>query len=71
MHYRAQLSATGRPSLPVLISETGWRTHDDAENAASTVAALRDEWLPDPRVASVIPFLLTSCVAVVPGLAWG
>jgi hypothetical protein len=60
VHYRAQLNATGRPSLPVLITETGWRMHDAEEKAASMLGALQDEWLPDSRVAGVMPFLLTS-----------
>ena len=61
VHYRTQLNATGGyPSLPVLISETGWRMPDEAEKAASVVAALQEEWLPDARVAGVMPFLLTS-----------
>ena len=33
---------------------------DEAEKAASVVAALQEEWLPDARVAGVMPFLLTS-----------
>ena len=58
VHYRTQLNATGRPSLPVLISEAGWKGHDEAAKAASIVAALQEEWLPDPRVEGVTPFLL-------------
>ena len=57
--YRAQLAATGNPSLPVLITETGWSGDNETEKATSFISALREEWLPDPRVAAVIPFLLT------------
>lgn len=60
VHYRTQLEATGYPSLPVLISETGWKGHDEVDKAVSIVAALQEEWLPDARVASVMPFLLSS-----------
>ena len=59
MHYRAQVNATGRPSLPVMISEAGWQGHDEAEKASSVVAALQEEWLPDKAVEAVIPFLLS------------
>jgi hypothetical protein len=57
--YRAQLNATGNPSLPVLITECGWSGHNETEKAASFVSALQEEWLPDARVVSVMPFLLT------------
>lgn len=60
VHYRTQLNATGRASLPVLLSEAGWKGHDEGEKAASVAAALQEEWLPDTRVAGVMPFLLTS-----------
>eukprot|EP01043_Picozoa_sp_COSAG02_P023014 COSAG02_NODE_1215_length_13852_cov_10.082600_8_plen_398_part_00 len=57
--YRAQLNATGNPSLPVLITECGWSGDNETEKATSFVAALQEEWLPDPRVVGVMPFLLT------------
>ena len=60
VHYRAQLNASGRPTLPVLITETGWREMSGAALAKSVVAALTEEWLPDARVASVMPFLLSA-----------
>jgi hypothetical protein len=59
-HYRTQLNATGRPTLSVLISETGWRGSNQSEMAVSVVAAFRKEWLPDARVESVMPFLLSA-----------
>lgn len=57
--YRAQLNATGNPSLPVLITECGWSGDNETEKATSFVSALQEEWLPDARVVSVMPFLLT------------
>ena len=57
--YRAQLNATGNPSLPVLITECGWSGDNETEKATSFVAALQSEWLPDERVVAVMPFLLT------------
>ena len=57
--YRAQLNATGNPSLPVLITECGWSGANETEKAASFVAAMQSEWLPDARVKAVMPFLLT------------
>ena len=43
----------------MLITECGWSGKDESEKATSFVAALREEWLPDARVAAVMPFLLT------------
>ena len=59
-HYRAQLNASGRPALPVMLTETGWEGHNESEKAASIVAAFEQEWLPDARVEAVMPFLLTA-----------
>jgi hypothetical protein len=59
-HYRAQLNASGRPALPVMLTETGWEGHNESEKAASIVAAFAQEWLPDARVEAVMPFLLTA-----------
>ena len=56
--YRALLNATGT-TLPVLITECGWSGDNETEKALSFVTALQEEWLPDARVAAVIPFLLT------------
>lgn len=56
--YRAQLNATGNPSLPVIITECGWSGDNETEKASSFVAALREEWLPDASVVAIIPFLL-------------
>eukprot|EP00756_Hemistasia_phaeocysticola_P002892 Hpha_TRINITY_DN11950_c0_g2::TRINITY_DN11950_c0_g2_i1::g.20469::m.20469 len=60
VHYRTQVNATGRPSLPVLITETGWSLANETEKAVSIVAAFQQEWLPDPQVVGVLPFLLAS-----------
>ena len=60
IHYRDQLKASGRPDLPVLILETGWRLPNTTENAISMISAYTDEWLPDPRMESVMPFLLSA-----------
>eukprot|EP00937_MAST-01D_sp_MAST-1D-sp2_P005594 g5594.t1 len=60
VHYRAQLDASGRPDLPVVISECGWKGGNESEKAASIVAAYREEWLEDERVQAVMPFLLTA-----------
>ena len=43
----------------MLISEAGWKGPDQEANAVSVVAALQHEWLPDPRVVGVTPFLLS------------
>jgi hypothetical protein len=63
VHYRTQLNETGRgvtaPPLPVLISEAGWKGADQEANAVSVMAALQQEWLPDPRVVGITPFLLS------------
>jgi hypothetical protein len=59
-YYEVELSTIGRPNLPVLITETGWRT-DEASRpqiADWTVRAFTDVWLPDSRVQAVMPFLL-------------
>jgi hypothetical protein len=60
VHYRAQLNASGRPELPVLLTEAGWKGPNETEKSASVVAAFKEEWLPDERVASVLPFLLSA-----------
>jgi hypothetical protein len=60
VHYRDQLLETGYPSLPVLISEAGWKGHDELSKATSIVAAFEEEWLPDSRVEGVTPFLLSA-----------
>ena len=60
IHYRTQLNASGRPDLPVAISECGWKGSNESAKAASMVAAYEEEWLPDARVESVMPFLLTA-----------
>lgn len=59
-HYRTQLSASGRPSMPVLLSEAGWKGHNETSKAQSIIAALQEAWLPDARVEGITPFLLTS-----------
>ena len=50
VHYRAQLNASGRPELPVLLTEAGWKGPNETEKSASIVAAFKEEWLPDARV---------------------
>lgn len=48
-------------ALPVFLTETGWTTGAGATRAQIadwTVAAYRDVWLPDPRIAAVMPFML-------------
>lgn len=62
VHYRTQVNATGRPALPVLLTEVGWFGHDEAAKSASITAAFQEEWLPDARVAAVMPFLLSATV---------
>ena len=59
-HYRAELNASGRPALPVAITEAGWSSGNASAKAASIVAAYEKEWLRDARVESVMPFLLTA-----------
>ena len=44
----------------MLIVETGWRGPNATENAASMVSAFTEEWLPDRRLESVMPFLLSA-----------
>ena len=63
VHYRAQLNASGRShdnDFSVLITEAGWSGTNESEKAESIVAALQEEWLPDKRVAGVMPFLLSA-----------
>ena len=60
LHYRSQLALTGRPGLGVVLSETGWRGPNETFKAESIVAAYQQEWLPDPRVEAVLPFLLAA-----------
>jgi hypothetical protein len=44
----------------VLITEAGWKGHNETEKTTSIVAAFREEWLPDHRVEGVMPFMLSA-----------
>lgn len=59
-YYEVELATIGRPGLPVLITETGWRTDEATRQQIAdwTVQAFTDVWLPDDRVKAVMPFLL-------------
>jgi hypothetical protein len=62
--YRNETATIGRPDLPVLITETGWRvingtaTVTEADRANWTVQAYKQIWQPDAQVLGVCPFLL-------------
>ncbi len=62
-YYRNESAAVGRPGLPVVVTETGWRREDDrgigdAQQANWTSLAYEKVWLPDAQVVGVTPFLL-------------
>lgn len=61
---KVPFTAHGR-SCQVLITETGWATHNPGEPTCSeqdkadwTVQAYQDVWLNDSAVAGVMPFML-------------
>jgi hypothetical protein len=61
-YYENELAAVG-VDLPVYITETGWTTSQGAngsrEDIASwTVQAYENDWLADPRVVGIMPFML-------------
>lgn len=61
-YYESELAAIGL-DLPVYITETGWSTTKGAQGsrddiATWTVQAFENDWLPDPRVVAVMPFML-------------
>jgi hypothetical protein len=62
--YRNETATIGRPELPVLITETGWRAHGglsavtEAQRTNWTVLAYQQIWGKDSQVIGVCPFLL-------------
>jgi hypothetical protein len=61
-YYETELSAIGK-DLPTYITETGWSTAHGAQGsrddvASWTVQAYENDWLTDPRVVGVMPFML-------------
>ena len=44
----------------MFLTEAGWKGPNETEKSGSVVAAFREEWLPDVRVKSVMPFLLAA-----------
>ena len=60
VYYRNESVVVGRPTLPVHITETGWRRGDITltEQAEWMVKAFQKVWLLDKQLLSVCPFLL-------------
>ena len=65
-YYTQELATIGKPGLPVILTETGWRTKgpdggpalSDQDVASYTKSAFQDVWLPDSSVIGVTPFVL-------------
>ena len=60
-YYRNESLVIGRPTIPVHITESGFKRHGNAsfkEQAAWTLKAFQNVWLPDNQLLSVCPFLL-------------
>jgi hypothetical protein len=57
--YRNETREAGRPTLPVIVTETGWCGDfcTEADRAEWTAAAWR-VWVADPQIVAVCPFLL-------------
>jgi len=75
--FETELSTIGRPSLPVLLTETGWpashggTTFGSREDVASwTRQAYEGFWLTHPNVLAVMPFILLDRGGTWDGFAW-
>lgn len=68
-YYRNESFAIGRPAIPVHITESGFKRHGNVsfkKQAAWTVKAFQNVWLPDHQLLSVCPFLLAGAFWDVP-----
>lgn len=63
-YFEKELAAIGKPSLKVVITETGWPTNGDGQTWSRdqvgdfTVQAAQNFWNTHPNIAGVTPFIL-------------
>ncbi len=64
LFFEKELAAINKPSLPVLMTETGWTIQHEGYNwsrdqvADFTVDALKNVWLTHPNILGITPFIL-------------
>ena len=60
VYYRNESVTIGRSTIPVHVTETGWRRNNVTfiEQAKWMVSAFKNVWLPDSQILSICPFLL-------------
>ena len=70
--FENETRAIGRPSVPVIVTETGWCLDDatQALRATWTVQAYRQLWLVNEQLLAVTPFLLAGAQWEAKGFPW-